>query len=75
MIATPGALRQYAHNCDNDVVFYRRLAQTASDADRKRYYERCADNREDDARWYREVIARSEIDEEWDDIEMMEAAE
>jgi len=73
MFATPGTLMQFASQARKDVQDYRHWAQEATDPERKRYYLRCAENREDDARWYSDVASRGVIDGECN--EMKEAAE
>jgi len=73
---SPGVLRQFAAQADKDVPHYLAKAHSTDDPQMKRYYLRCAENREDDARWYREVAGRGEIEVEYTRIEpLMEAAE
>lgn len=76
MLATPGTLRQFAAQADKDIADYQQWAHSATDPQMKRYYLRCAENREDDARWYREVASRGEIEVEFTEMtSFKEAAE
>ena len=76
MRPTPGKLRQFAQQAENDVPYYLARAQQSNDPDRKRYFLRCAESRSEHAAWYREVASRGEIEVEYETItEHKEAAE
>lgn len=76
MRPTPGTLRQFAQQAENDVPYYLARAQQSDDPDRKRYFLRCAENRHDDARFYLDLAGRGEIEVEYQVIEpIREAAE
>jgi hypothetical protein len=75
-MTTPGMLRQFSAQARRDSVDYRHWAHETTDPVRKRYFERCADNREDDAAYYADLAGRGEITVEYTRIEpYKEAAE
>lgn len=76
MRPTPGNLRQFAQQAENDVPYYLSRAQQSHDPDRKRYFLRCAEDRHDDARFYLDLAGRGEITTDYEIItEHKEAAE
>jgi len=68
MTPTPGSLRQFAAQALHDAVDYRRMAHETRDPHRKRYLERCATNREDDASFYLARAGWNEITTEFERI-------
>lgn len=72
---TPGMLRHFAARARHDAQDYRIMAHNASDALRKRYYDKCANDREDDAEFYEMKAARGEITTEYHVNTFAEAAE
>lgn len=75
-MTTPGQLRMYEAQARRDSVDYRHWAHEATDPARKRYFERCAENREDDAAYYADLAGRGEITVDYVVLEpMREAAE
>lgn len=74
-MTTPGQLRQFANQADKDVPHYVAMANATTDPHMKRYYLRCAENREDDARFYRDLAGRGEIEVEYTVINERMAAE
>jgi hypothetical protein len=75
MIATPGALRQFAAKARSEAQDYRQWAHTATDPHRKRRYEAWADDRDECADWYQQRAERGEITVEYSVIEERMAAE
>jgi hypothetical protein len=75
-MTTPGQLRMYEAQARRDSVDYRQWAHEATDPARKRYFERCAENREDDATYYADLAGRGEITVDYVDLtHYAEAAE
>lgn len=75
MLATPGAMRQFAAKARSEAQDYRQWAHTTSDPIRKRRYERWADDRDECAAWYLSRAGRGEIEVEYSNIDERIAAE
>ncbi len=60
-MTTPGMLRRFAREARKQAEDYHRWSHEAHDPERKRYFERCAEGREDHAEWYESLASRGEI--------------
>lgn len=63
-MTTPGQFRQFATKALHEASGYREWAHAAHDPERKRYFLRCAEGREDHAEWYLSCASRGEIEVE-----------